>query len=43
MVGSASKEADIIVTDPIQAGVMSVMSIADTAELNIGKIKNKRF
>ncbi|MDR2830633.1 MAG: DUF5612 domain-containing protein [Methanobrevibacter sp.] len=43
MAGSASKKADIIVTDPIQAGVMSVMSIADTAELNITKIKNKKF
>jgi energy-converting hydrogenase B subunit Q len=43
MVGSALEEADIIVTDPTQAGVMSVMSIADTAELDIHKIKNRRF
>jgi energy-converting hydrogenase B subunit Q len=43
MVGSAKNEADIIVTDPTQAGVMAVMSIADTAELDINKIKNIRF
>ncbi|MDR3223374.1 MAG: DUF5612 domain-containing protein [Methanobrevibacter sp.] len=43
MVGSATKEADIIITDPTQAGVMAVMLIANTAELDINKIKNKKF
>jgi energy-converting hydrogenase B subunit Q len=43
MVGSATKEADIIITDPTQAGVMAVMLIANTAELDINKIKNRKF
>jgi energy-converting hydrogenase B subunit Q len=43
MAGSASKEADLIVTDPIQAGIMAVMSIADTAEFDIKKLKNTKF
>ena len=29
MVGSVPKAADLVVTDPIQAGVMAVMAVAD--------------
>ncbi|MGZ7049569.1 MAG: DUF5612 domain-containing protein, partial [Methanobacterium sp.] len=43
MPGSVVNKADLVVTDPIQAGVMAVMAIADTAMFDIAKIKNKRF
>jgi len=31
------------VSDPIQAGVMAVMAIADTASLDIRRLKKKVF
>ena len=43
MAGSVSQAADLIVTDPIQAGVMAVMAIADTARLQIAKLSQKEF
>ena len=38
MPGSVTKYADLIITDPIQAGVLAVMSIADTAAFDIDKL-----
>jgi energy-converting hydrogenase B subunit Q len=35
MAGSAPKAADLVVSDPIQAGVMTVMAIAKTARFDI--------
>ena len=43
MPGSVVNKADLVVTDPTQAGVMAVMAIADTAIFNIEKVKNKKF
>ncbi len=43
MPGSVTGAADIVVTDPIQAGVMSVMAVADTAVFDIEKVRGKRF
>lgn len=43
MAGSVPKAADLIVTDPIQAGVMSVMAIADTAVFNVKKMSDNKF
>ncbi|MBI5679711.1 MAG: DUF5612 domain-containing protein [Methanobacterium sp.] len=43
MPGSVTEYADLVVTDPVQAGVMAVMAVADTANFNIKKIKGKRF
>ena len=44
MPGSVTQCADLIITDPIQAGVMAVMSIADTAVFNIKRLgDNIRF
>ena len=43
MPGSAPEKTDLIVTDPVQAGVMAVMAIADTAIFDIEKVRNKRF
>ena len=38
MPGSVTKYADLIITDPIQAGVHAVMSVADTAVFDIKKL-----
>ncbi len=43
MAGNAKKHADIIVTDPVQAGVMSVMAISSKAKFNLLKLKDKEF
>ena len=38
MPGSVTEYADLIITDPIQAGVLAVMSIADTAVFDINRL-----
>ena len=43
MPGGVTKKADLVVTDPVQAGVMAVMAVADTAIFDIKKIRNKKF
>lgn len=44
MPGRVTDEADLIVTDPTQAGVMAVMSIANTAVFDIRRLKgNNKF
>ena len=44
MPGSVTKEADLIITDPIQAGVMAVMAVASTAVFDVKRLaKNNKF
>ena len=43
MVGSVVDEADLVVSDPVQAGVMAVMAIADTAKFSLARLKNRRL
>jgi energy-converting hydrogenase B subunit Q len=43
MAGSVPEAADLVVSDPVQAGVMTVMAIADTAKFNIGRLKRRVF
>lgn len=43
MPGSVTQKADLIVTDPVQAGVMAVMAVAETAIFDIKKITRKKF
>jgi energy-converting hydrogenase B subunit Q len=43
MAGSAPSAADLIVTDPVQAGVMAVMAIADTATFDIALQRGHRY
>ena len=44
MPGSVTDEADLIVTDPIQAGVMAVMAVASTAVFDVKRLaKNNKF
>jgi energy-converting hydrogenase B subunit Q len=43
MAGSVPDAADLVVTDPVQAGVMSVMAVADTATFNVQRLKRRAF
>lgn len=43
MAGSVPDVADLVVTDPIQAGTFAVMAIAKTAEFDIERVKGRRF
>jgi energy-converting hydrogenase B subunit Q len=43
MPGSVRKEADLVVSDPTQAGVMAVMLVAKTAALDIDRIRGGAF
>jgi len=43
MAGSVPEAADLVVTDPVQAGVMTVMAIADTARFNVARLKRREF
>jgi energy-converting hydrogenase B subunit Q len=43
MAGSAPEAADLVVTDPVQAGVMTVMDIASTAKFTIAQLKRRVF
>ncbi|MCY4595536.1 MAG: DUF5612 domain-containing protein [Bryobacterales bacterium] len=43
MAGSVPDAADLVVSDPVQAGVMAVMAIAETAEFDIRRLDGKRF
>ena len=43
MAGSVAKVADLVVTDPLQAGTMAVMLVASTAKLDIERIRGDSF
>jgi len=43
MAGSVPKVADLVVTDPIQAGVFAVMHVSSLAVFDIDRIKGKEF
>ncbi|MDV0442877.1 DUF5612 domain-containing protein [Methanorbis rubei] len=43
MVGSASDAADLVVTDPIQAGVMAVMHISSIGVFDLYRVKGREF
>ncbi len=43
MAGSVPDAADLVVTDPIQAGVMAVMAVADTASFRLERLKRRTF
>ena len=43
MAGSVPDAADLVVTDPVQAGVMTVMAIADTAKFTIERLQRRVF
>jgi energy-converting hydrogenase B subunit Q len=43
MAGSVPDAADMVVSDPVQAGVMAVMAIADTAKFDIVRQQKRRY
>ncbi len=43
MVGSITEAADLIVSDPVQAGTMAVMAIADTATFDLARQRGRRY
>jgi energy-converting hydrogenase B subunit Q len=43
MAGSVPDAADVVVTDPVQAGVMAVMAVADTARFRTDRLKRRVF
>ena len=43
MAGSVPDAADLVVTDPVQAGVMTVMAIASTAKFTVSQLKRRVF
>jgi len=43
MAGSVPDAADLVVSDPVQAGVMAVMAVADTAKFDLMQQKGRRY
>jgi energy-converting hydrogenase B subunit Q len=43
MAGSVPDAADLVVTDPVQAGVMTVMAVADTAKFSVARLTRRVF
>jgi energy-converting hydrogenase B subunit Q len=41
--GSVTDAADLVVSDPVQAGVMAVMAVADTAKFDLMKQLKRRY
>jgi energy-converting hydrogenase B subunit Q len=43
MAGSVPDAADLVISDPVQAGVMAVMAIAETARFDICRPQKRRY
>lgn len=43
MAGSVPDQADLVVTDPIQAGTFAVMHVASTAVFDINRVRGREF
>jgi energy-converting hydrogenase B subunit Q len=43
MAGSVPDAADLVVSDPVQAGVMAVMAVADTAKFDLLKQLKRKY
>jgi energy-converting hydrogenase B subunit Q len=43
MVGSITEHVDLVVSDPVQAGTMAVMAIADTATFDLERQRGRRY
>lgn len=43
MAGSVPAAADLVVSDPVQAGVMAVMAVADTASFDIDRQRGRHY
>jgi len=43
MVGSITDHVDLVVSDPVQAGTMAVMAVADTATFDLARQRGRRY
>lgn len=43
MAGSVPSASDLVVSDPVQAGTMAVMAIADTASFSLDRVRGQKF
>jgi energy-converting hydrogenase B subunit Q len=43
MAGSLPEHVDLVVSDPVQAGTMAVMAVADTATFDLAKQRGRRY
>ena len=43
MAGSVPEASDLVVTDPVQAGGMAVMAVADTAKFTVDRLNRRVF
>lgn len=43
MAGSVPEACDLVVSDPVQAGVMAVMAVADTAQFTLERLHRRTF
>jgi energy-converting hydrogenase B subunit Q len=43
MVGSITDHVDLVISDPVQAGTMAVMAVADTASFELAKQRGRRY
>jgi energy-converting hydrogenase B subunit Q len=43
MVGSITEHVDLVVSDPVQAGTMAVMAVADTATFDLARVRGRRY
>jgi len=43
MVGSITDHVDLVVSDPVQAGTMAVMAVADTATFDLERQRGRRY
>jgi len=43
MAGSVPDAADLVVSDPVQAGVMAVMAVAKTAKFSLDRLKRRTY
>ena len=43
MVGSITEHVDLVVSDPVQAGTMAVMAVAETATFDLERQRGRRY
>ena len=43
MVGSITDHVDLVVSDPVQAGTMAVMAVADTATFDLSRQRGRKY
>lgn len=43
MAGSVPDAADLVISDPVQAGVMAVMAVAETAKFTVERLRRRIF